>query len=177
MEIPNINKKQIETLLENGKRLDGRKPFDYRDIEIEKNISKNAEGSARVRIGDTEVVAGVKMEVGEPFPDTPDDGTIMVDGVPRISTIDYKLNYKGKPWVIIPEWSLKPFSSSENYEQTIKDKMNIEGFEFTFTLIQDGNSIIDKGFSLADPEFVIGIERVVEYDDRPAKVFFRLYQP
>ena len=55
-----------------------------------------------------------------------DDGT-MVDGVPRISTIDYKLNYKGKPWVIIPEWSLKPFSSSENYEQTIKDKMNIAG--------------------------------------------------
>ena len=60
---------------------------------------------------------------------------------------------------------------------SIKEKMNIEGFEFTFTLIQDGNSIIDKGFSLADPEFVIGIERVVEYDDRPAKVFFRLYQP
>jgi len=49
MELPNINKKQIENLLENGRRLDSRKPFDYRDIVIEKNISKNAEGSVRVK--------------------------------------------------------------------------------------------------------------------------------
>lgn len=56
-----------------------------------------------------------------------EDGTIIVDGIPRISTVDYKLNYKGKPWVIIPEWSLKPFSAAENYEQSVKDRMNVAG--------------------------------------------------
>jgi exosome complex component RRP42 len=77
MEIPNINKKQIESLLEKGKRLDGRKPFDYRNIEIEKNISKNAEGSARVKIGKTEVIVGVKLDVQVPYPDHDDGGTMM----------------------------------------------------------------------------------------------------
>jgi len=77
MELPNINKKQIETLLENGKRLDGRKPFDYRDIIIEKNISKNAEGSARVKIGKTDVIVGVKLDVQVPYPDHEDEGTMM----------------------------------------------------------------------------------------------------
>jgi exosome complex component RRP42 len=78
MEISNINLKKIETLLEEGKRLDGRKPFDYRDISIETGISNKAEGSSRVRIGKTEVIVGVKMGVQEPYPDHEDEGTMMV---------------------------------------------------------------------------------------------------
>jgi len=73
-------KEHIKGLIEKGVREDGRKFLDYRkDIKIEYGISsKNAEGSARVKIGDTEVVAGVKFEVGTPFPDKPDEGTIIV---------------------------------------------------------------------------------------------------
>jgi hypothetical protein len=56
-----------------------------------------------------------------------EDGTVTVDGIPRISTIDYKLSHKGKPFVIIPEWSLKPFSPVENYEQTEKDRLTTTG--------------------------------------------------
>jgi len=77
MKLPTINKKQIETLLENEKRLDGRKPFDYRDIVIETGFSKNAEGSARVKIGKTDVIVGVKLGVQEPYPDHEDEGTMM----------------------------------------------------------------------------------------------------
>lgn len=62
-----------------GKRLDGRKPDEQRKIEIEINPIPQAEGSARVRIGGTEVLAGVKLDVGEPFPDTPDEGVMMVN--------------------------------------------------------------------------------------------------
>lgn len=66
-------------LLEKGKRIDGRKLSDYRKpIKIETGISKNAEGSAKVIIGETEVIAGVKLDVGEPFPDMPNEGTIIV---------------------------------------------------------------------------------------------------
>ena len=62
-----------------GLRFDNRKPEDYRSISIEYSISSNAEGSARVKIGDTEVLAGVKFEIGSPFPDKPDEGTIIVN--------------------------------------------------------------------------------------------------
>lgn len=66
-------------LLDKGMRLDGRKTNDYRkDIIVEYGIAKLAEGSARVCIGKTEVIAGVKLEVMDPFSDTPDEGIIMV---------------------------------------------------------------------------------------------------
>ena len=77
MEIPNINKKQIANLLKESKRLDGRKPFEFRNISLETGISKNAEGTARVRIGKTDVIVGVKMGVQEPYPDHEDEGTMM----------------------------------------------------------------------------------------------------
>ncbi len=61
-------------------RYDGRKFDQYRPIEIEYKISsKSAEGSARVKIGKTEVVAGVKLEIGEPYADRPNEGTLMVN--------------------------------------------------------------------------------------------------
>ncbi len=72
-------KKSILKLLKSDLRLDGRKPFDFRKpVEIQYNFISTAEGSARVKIGDTEVIAGVKMEVGEPYSDNPDEGTIIV---------------------------------------------------------------------------------------------------
>ncbi|MBI4440954.1 exosome complex protein Rrp42 [Candidatus Woesearchaeota archaeon] len=69
----------IISLLDKGMRLDGRKADEYRkDIKVEYGVAKLAEGSARVTIGKTEVIAGVKMEVMDPFSDTPDEGVIMV---------------------------------------------------------------------------------------------------
>ncbi|MEK6904556.1 MAG: exosome complex protein Rrp42, partial [Nanoarchaeota archaeon] len=75
-----IIKEHITALLEKGMREDGRKFLEYRKpVTIEYGISpKAAEGSARVKIGDTEVVAGVKMGIGVPFPDTPDEGALMI---------------------------------------------------------------------------------------------------
>lgn len=61
-----------------GLRPDGRKLDEYRKIEVETGVIANAEGSARVKIGDTEILVGVKMEVGKPYPDTPDEGSLMV---------------------------------------------------------------------------------------------------
>ena len=48
-------------------------------MTVEYGVSaKSAEGSAKVTMGDTVVVAGVKMEFGQTYPDTPDEGSIMV---------------------------------------------------------------------------------------------------
>ncbi|MBI2144124.1 exosome complex protein Rrp42 [Candidatus Woesearchaeota archaeon] len=62
-----------------GMRYDGRAFGEFRPVSIELGVTKNAEGSARVRIGDTEVIAGVKMAVEKPYNDTPADGNLMVN--------------------------------------------------------------------------------------------------
>ncbi|MDO8628381.1 MAG: exosome complex protein Rrp42 [Nanoarchaeota archaeon] len=76
----NISREHILHLLEKDLREDGRTLTDYRQpITVEYGIAPvSAEGSARVKIGMTEVIAGVKMEVGEPFSDTPDEGALMI---------------------------------------------------------------------------------------------------
>jgi len=75
----NILKEHILTVLKQNLRTDGRKFDEFRKVEVEYGISNSAEGSARVKIGDTEVIAGVKVEVGTPFPDNSDEGSIMVN--------------------------------------------------------------------------------------------------
>jgi len=74
-----VKQKQIAQLIAKGKRLDGRGLTDYREIKIEQGIIERAEGSARVLLGKTEVMAGVKIETGEPFPDTPNEGVLTVN--------------------------------------------------------------------------------------------------
>jgi len=78
METPHITGERIKEYLEHGKRFDGRKFDEFRNIKIETGISNKAEGSARVKIGDTEVLVGVKMDVATPYPDSPDKGNLMV---------------------------------------------------------------------------------------------------
>lgn len=69
----------ILKLLEKDERLDGRKLDQFREISIEKNIIATAEGSAKVKLGKTEVIVGVKMNFGEPFPDMPDAGVLRTE--------------------------------------------------------------------------------------------------
>ena len=77
--VTRVRLKQIEQLIEKAKRLDGRGLSDYREIKIEQGIIEKAEGSARVLLGKTEVLVGVKVETGTPFPDTPNDGVMTVN--------------------------------------------------------------------------------------------------
>ena len=77
--VTRVRIKQIEQLIEKGKRLDGRGVGDYREIKIEQGLIERAEGSARVLLGKTEVLVGVKVETGTPFPDTPNEGVMTVN--------------------------------------------------------------------------------------------------
>jgi exosome complex component RRP42 len=77
--ITRVRIRQMEQLIEKSKRLDGRGLEDYREIKIEQGVIEKAEGSARVLLGKTEVLVGVKIETGTPFPDTPNDGVLTVN--------------------------------------------------------------------------------------------------
>jgi len=77
--VERLRRAQMAELLSKGKRLDGRGMLDYRPIAIETNVIEKASGSAKVSIGSTQVIAGVKIETGTPFPDTPDKGLLIVN--------------------------------------------------------------------------------------------------
>ncbi|MFB6216427.1 MAG: exosome complex protein Rrp42 [Candidatus Aenigmatarchaeota archaeon] len=79
MELTKIEKQHVRDTIEKGERVDGRDFMQTREIDVKTGVAKNAEGSARVEIGGTKVIVGVKIDVGEPFPDTPDEGMLMVN--------------------------------------------------------------------------------------------------
>lgn len=78
METSNLTRETLNKMFTEDKRFDGRTILDYRPLVIETGISNKAEGSARVRLGKTEVLVGVKMETAEPYTDSPDKGNLMV---------------------------------------------------------------------------------------------------
>ncbi|MGC9148360.1 MAG: exosome complex protein Rrp42 [Sulfolobales archaeon] len=77
--IPKIRKNAILTLLTKGSRIDERSFDEHRIINAEVNVIPNANGSALVRLGHTKILTGVKAEIGTPFPDTPDEGNLIVN--------------------------------------------------------------------------------------------------
>lgn len=74
-----IMRDKIYSLLLQDKRIDGRKPTDLRPIKIETGLLAKAEGSALVSMGSTKILTGIKVEVGAPFQDRPDEGTFTVN--------------------------------------------------------------------------------------------------
>jgi exosome complex component RRP42 len=71
-------KRHLLKAISSGVRYDGRKNDDYRPVTIEYGVSETAEGSALVRIGETMVMAGVKLSLEAPYSDTPEDGNLMI---------------------------------------------------------------------------------------------------
>ncbi len=60
-------------------RFDGRKKHEFREISVQTEVSSTAEGSCQVKCGDTEVIAGVKLQLEQPFQDRPDEGILIVN--------------------------------------------------------------------------------------------------
>lgn len=76
--IEHLRKQQMWDALAKGKRLDGRNFDEQRPLEIEVDVIKKANGSARVKLGHSEVIAGVKVDTGEPFEGLEEKGALIV---------------------------------------------------------------------------------------------------
>ncbi|BDZ68026.1 exosome complex protein Rrp42 [Methanobacterium ferruginis] len=77
--VPEIIRESVTNLIKKGERVDGRALDEYREISLETGVIKKAEGSARVKIGNTQIVVGAKPQIGEPFPDTPNVGVLITN--------------------------------------------------------------------------------------------------
>ncbi len=77
--VSKLEQKTVVDLVASGKRIDERAADSYRAIEVQVGLIEKANGSCQVHLGKSKVLVGVKVEVGEPFPDTPDEGVLTVN--------------------------------------------------------------------------------------------------
>lgn len=57
-------------------RCDGRKRSDYRPMELETDVVTHANGSARLRLANTDILVGVKTEIDVPLVESPNLGKL-----------------------------------------------------------------------------------------------------
>ena len=77
--VSSVRRDYIVDLVRQGKRIDSRKLDQFREVSIEVGPIKSAQGSALVKVGKTQVMAGIKVEHAEPFADKPDSGMLIVN--------------------------------------------------------------------------------------------------
>jgi len=77
--VSSVRRDYIADLAREGKRIDTRTMDQFREVSVEVGPIKSAQGSALVKVGKTQVVAGIKVEHAEPFPDKPDNGMLVVN--------------------------------------------------------------------------------------------------
>jgi len=68
----------IEEGIAQDMRVDGRGRLDYRPFTLETGIVSQTNGSARLVLESTDILVGIKAELGEPDQATPDQGKILV---------------------------------------------------------------------------------------------------
>jgi len=90
-----VRKKSVLETLKKGEREDGRKFDEIREIEIQEGYVPKAEGSCLVKLGGTQVLVGVKMDVGEPYSDHEKEGNMVTNA--ELVPIAAPIYYSGPP--------------------------------------------------------------------------------
>ena len=66
----------IVSCVDDDSRVDGRRCLEWRKVKLEVDVIPNCHGSCRVRVGNTDLLVGVKLQVDEPLEDRPNEGRI-----------------------------------------------------------------------------------------------------
>ena len=174
MKTPKLTQERIKEYLSQGKRFDNRKPDEFREISVETGVSKNAEGSARVKIGKTEVLVGVKMNVGEPYPDSPDKGNLsVITELLPLSSPRYEL---GPPKINSIELARVTDRMVRESKFIDFEKLCIKKGEKVWTVFIDIYSINDDGnlFDAAGLGAIIALKnaKMPKYDTKEEKVLY-----
>ncbi len=89
--IPKIKQKFIKESLKKNKRLDNRSFNEYRSIKIKYGHIPNADGSAEVSLGNTIILAGIKVDIASPFPSEPNKGILIINAeFPPVASPDFE---------------------------------------------------------------------------------------
>ena len=139
-----LNETTIREMIQEGERLDGRDLDEFRDIEVETDyIHKTAEGSAKVTIGDTQVVVGLKIGAEEPYSDRPGKGTIVTNAeLAPMAARKYESGPPQEPGVELARVVDRGIRESEAIDL---EKLCIEEGEKVYTVFLDVHVLNDDG--------------------------------
>lgn len=172
-----INGNRMKKYLAEGKRFDGRIPEEFREISIELGAAKNADGSARVKLGNTEVLVGIKMNLGEPYPDSKDQGNLMTTAELRpISSERFETGPPRFPAIELGRVIDRAIRESKFIDLK---KLCIKEGEKVWTVFIDMYSINDDG-NLLDAAGIGALAalknaKIPKYDEKEGKVLFGEY--
>lgn len=169
-----LNSERIKKYLDEGKRFDNRNKEEFREIIIEIPVSVKAEGSARVKIGKTEVIAGVKMDVGVPYTDSPNKGNLMVGAeMMPLSSSRFELGKPGFESIELARIVDRGIRESKCIEF---EKLCIKEGEKVWTVYVDIYTINDDGnlFDAAAFAALIALKntKIPKYNEETGKVDF-----
>ena len=174
MKTPNITGDRIKEYLKEGKRFDGRKLDEFRDLIIETDVAKKAEGSVRVKLGKTEVIVGVKLGLGTPYSDSADKGNLMVTA---------ELLPLSSPRIELGPPKFKAIELGRVIDRGVREsklidleKLCIKKGEKVWTVFIDIYSINDDG-NLLDAAGIVAlaalkITKIPKYDEEADKVLY-----
>lgn len=100
-----------------------------------------------MKINDNRQVSFKKLKI--------DEQTVVEDEIPRIATPEEILIYKNKPMIILPSWSTKPFSPTENYDETLKGQYATQGHKLILNRMESEAIKPKRSFSGAVIFFII----------------------
>ncbi len=163
-----LNKKTIREMIQDGERLDGRSRDEFRDVEIETDyIHETAEGSAKVSIGDTQVLVGVKVNVEEPYPDRPGQGKIVTNAeLAPMAAREYESGPPQEPGVELARVVDRGIRESEAIdlsELCIEEGEKVYSVFIDIHVLNDDGSLIDASSLGAMAALMTGF--MPEYDE------------
>ncbi len=162
--------------LDKGVRFDGREDNEeYRPIELSSNMSCKAEGSARVQIGGTVVLVGIKMGIEMPYPDRPEHGKLMVNTeLLPLSNPDFE---KGPPSIQAIELSRVVDRGVRESDVIQIEKLCIKPGEKVWSVMIDICTLNDEGnlFDAAALGALVALKtcKFPKYDEKEGKVDYK----
>ncbi len=142
----------VRNMLKEGKRIGGRGMMDFREIKVKAGVIEHAEGSAQADVGDTRVLAGVKLMPEDPMPDTPDQGNIITNA--ELLQLAYEEYEPGPPnpesveFARVVDRGIRAASCIDLASLVLEDKKVWSVFIDLYVLNYGGN-LLDAGYLAA----------------------------
>ena len=88
-----------------------------------------------------------------------EEGTIMHNETPHLANAKCMLSYKGKPMLIVPSWSIEPFSPQQNMDDAERLKSLSIGYRYVFNRMK--NSLISAKKKMSWAVVIGGIAVII----------------
>ncbi|MBI4139398.1 exosome complex protein Rrp42 [Candidatus Woesearchaeota archaeon] len=180
-------KNQILKYVDKGFRYDGRGLLDFRSVSVEYGVAPTAEGSARVVIGDTIVLAGVKLSIEAPYPDTPNKGNLMVNAeLLPLSSPDFEPGPPGdfaNEVARVVDRSIREGKTVDFEKLCITEGEKVWSVAIDVVSVNDAGNILDACAlaalaALKDTKFPeVDVKGIVKYDAKTSKSLPLMAEP